>query len=749
VAAILAAALLPGVLRLSTDNSPRVFFVEGSPGVAAYEELQRLFGGDKIVRIAVEGPDLWTAEGLAVLRRLEQEAARVPGVASVSGLYGHARGGGRREWPPADPQAFRRRVVNDPLSRNLGWVGAGGEVATVLLDLSVADNREKGRVLAELEATAAAVAATDDSGLRLTLAGSPVLDRALDRSTREIERRYFPLLVGLAVVLLAITFRRPAAVVMPLVFVAAAEGVTLGALGWAGVELNLVLAILPPLLFVISLATAVHLLVAFRNCRSGGVGPSEAVVQTYADKGWAVLWTGVSTLVGFASLSTSKVGPVHTLGLWAGFGIAAMTLLAFGLYPALLPAAAGPRGAGGRPIERFFQRHGRRWAEGAARRRGGVLAVAGLTAAVALAGLPRLTLETNALHYLGPEHPVRSAIEDLQQHGIGTFSLELMLQLPPEEAEAATFADLAAFGRLAHLAEKLRREPLVLGVVGPGDLLDDAVRQAPGGAFFGAATARRVAFDRLLEELERAAPEPAGQAPPAAVLRRFLTPDGRAARLSLLVRAPGMEQMAPLRQRVETAAREAFPDALAETTGELPLVLETQRHLLRTLGVSLTLTLLVVTLIFRWLLPSTRLTLLAMLPNLWPVIGVLGLMGWLRVPLDVATVMVASVVLGLAVDDTIHTLGHFRELAPRLGRLEAVAGTLEQTAPSYVVTGLILGAGFGVCALSDFAPTARFGALSAAAIALAVVGDLFLLPALLGSTPVEVVERLGKNSQGA
>lgn len=117
-------------------------------------------------------------------------------------------------------------------------------------------------------------------------------------------------------------------------------------------------------------------------------------------------------------------------------------------------------------------------------------------------------------------------------------------------------------------------------------------------------------------------------------------------------------------------------------------------------------------------------------------------MGWLRLPLDVATVMVASVVLGLAVDDTIHTLGHFRELAPERGRFEAVAGTLERTAPSYVLTGLILSAGFGVCALSDFAPTARFGALSAFAIALAVLGDLVLLPALLGSTPHSVVARL-------
>jgi predicted RND superfamily exporter protein len=215
-------------------------------------------------------------------------------------------------------------------------------------------------------------------------------------------------------------------------------------------------------------------------------------------------------------------------------------------------------------------------------------------------------------------------------------------------------------------------------------------------------------------------------------------------RVTLFLRTVGYDEIEPLLERAEAAARAAFPDARVRSTGEYPLVLETQRQLLRTLLQSLAVTLLVVALIFRFLLGSTRLTLLAMLPNLWPVVAVLGVMSWVGVPLDVATVMVASVVLGLAVDDTIHTLGHFRELAPKLGRLEAVAGTLERTAPAYVLTGAILAVGFGVCALSDFAPTERFGTLSALAILFAVAGDLFLIPALLGVTPVSVVARLGK-----
>lgn len=730
-ALLLAAIALPGLWRLGTDNSPHIFFVEGSPDVERYREFRERFGPDKVVRIAVSGEGLWSADGLGWLRILEEAAAEMPGVEVVSGLYSHHAGEpGQREWPPGDPEAFRRRVIGDPLDRALGWVGEGGEVATLLLVVSTTSNQAKARLLERLEGLVEEHPAPADTGLEARVVGIPVLDRTLDRSTREVVRRYFPLLVILAVVLLAAAFRRPGAVLLPLVFVGLVELVVLGLLGAAGVALNLILAILPPLLFVIALATAVHVLVRYRDFVEEGYDPPAATRAAFRDKGWAVLWTGVSTLVGFSSLALSRVAPVATLGRWAAVGIALMTVAALTVYPTLLPAIRVE--AGGRHFERLFRHRGRCWALWAARRRSWVLGVAALTAAVALAALPRLNLETNALHYLPPDHPVRAEIERLETLGIGMTAVELVLV---RGGEGEGFDNLAAFEALADLSERLGEEELVLGAVGAGDLLEDAVSRAPGGVLFGASTVRRMAFDRLSTGRE------------GSPLARFLTADGGRARVTLLVRTVGYEELDPLRHRAEREARERFPGAEVITTGEFPLVLESQKELLSTLALSLTLTILAVGLIFRFLLPSTRLTLLAMVPNLWPVVGVVGLMGWVGVPLDVATVMVASVVLGLAVDDTIHTLGHFRELAPRHGRLEAVARTLERTAPSYVLTGLILGAGFGVCALSEFAPTSRFGLLSAAAIALAVLGDLFLLPALLGSTPETVIERMGDGGE--
>jgi len=729
VAGLLALALAPGPLRLETDNSPRTFFLHGSPRVERYRELQGLFGGDEALRIVLQGDGLWTRDGLAWLERLEEAAGKLPGVEGTSSLASvgrPARDLGLAPWPPADPEAFRQRSRSDPLARRLGWIDADGQLATVLLRLAPGPHEEQRRLLRALED----LLASPPPGLAAEIVGLAVLERALDGSSREIGQRYFPLLILFTVVLLAAIFRDPRYLAPPLAFVAIGELLVLGPMGYLGVRLNLVLSILPPLLFVIGVATAVHVLLAFRQRTGSGLSPQEAVAEVYQDKGWAILWTGITTLIGFGSLAASPVAAVRDLGLWSAIGVAGMTLTAFTLYPALLVswAGSGRRGPARRRLEKTVRRWGRAGAEGAARRRRPLLAALALVAAGAAFGLPRLRVETNALTYLPAHHPARAGIEGLEARGVGTAMVELILTLSEQGGD---FRDPEKTGRLTELSRRLGREPEVYAAVSAGDVLAALQRfleAVPGG----------------LPALLRGPVETSAES----ALSPFLSPDRRTARITLFTPVFGYDRLRPVEAVALTAAGEIFPEARAEVSGQFPLLLEAQHRLLGTLGISLSVTLLCVAGIFRFLLGSTRLTLLALVPNLWPVLGVLGAMGWFEIPLDIATVMVASVLLGLAVDDTIHTLGHFRELAPRRGLLEAVAGTLEMTAPAYLLTGVILGAGFGVCALSGFAPTARFGLLSAGGIALAVLGDLFLLPALLGSTPRGAMAKLGFSVTG-
>ncbi|MEO1367886.1 MAG: MMPL family transporter, partial [Acidobacteriota bacterium] len=593
------------------------------------------------------------------------------------------------------------------LDRAAGWVSRGGDKASCLLLLEKLDPAQRRDLLESLER----LLADRPPGLEADILGLGVLNAELDRSSREIEERYFPLLVAFTVVLLAAVVRHPRQLLAALIFVGFCQLLTLGPMGYRGADLNMVLAILPPIVFVISLATAVHLLLRVRHsalergAASGDPeGWREVTVDVFREKGWAVFWTGVTTAVGFASLMVSGVAPVRALGGWAASGLLLTTVAAFTVLPALvivLRVEARSVGVAG-AFETRVARWGTAWARFAVTRRRAVVMTVLVLSGVALVGLPRLHIESNALHYLSPSHPLRTGVEAAEDAGIGIAALELLVTAPSSSGGApAPFVSALEVDRLADLASDLTKIEGITGVLNAGVVLRDAllyVPQTPTNAHLRG----QMVLDGLAQDIQG-----------REVLDSFLSVDRATARSTVFVATTGVEELARMERQIADQVAARFPEATPTITGEYRLLLLAQRSLISTLALSLGLTLLAVAIVLRLLLPSFRLAFLALVPNLWPVIGGLGLMGWAGIPLDIATVMMASVVLGLAVDDTVHTLGHFRHFAPREGAPKAVEHTLRATAPAYVLTGVILMVGFGVCGLSDFAPIARFGALSA------------------------------------
>ena len=715
--------MLPGIFRVKSDNSPEVFFARDAGALQRYRQFCREFGGGKAVRVALSGSRLWTTEGLEWLGELEERIASLPGVEAVVGLAAHHRWL-LLDWPPPDAEAFRVQVLKEGPGTGAGWISPNGEIVTlvaVFVPLSPDAERELLHQLNEHINRAL-------PGIRAHLSGLPVLHLAMDRSLAVMAARFLPFLVLLAIAFLAFIFRRLQDVILPLIFVAVCHIVLFGVMGFLGAQLNLVNIILAPLLFVISLATAVHLLVRFRHLVQQGIKPEAAVRGTYRSKGWAVLWTGVTTLVAFGSLVFGSVPPVRSLGAWSALGIALMTFLAFTLYPALL-AGLRPKDTQktARPFELWARRKGRVWAGMAVRHRSPILAVMTATFIFAVIGGTRLRVEDNLGKYFPPHHPVRTELERLQQKGIGVFAAELVLSYGDGSAGSGkdggtSFLNPLAQQRLAHLSGLLRSEPLVYGAVSSGDLVGAAIRSL--------LVEGEVNDNIRWMALGMIQTVPEGRK----LIRTLVTADGRSARVTLLMPMLSFNRTVPLFKRVRAAAKEVFPAADIRITGQYPLILLAQQTLLHGLIVSLSLTLLCVILVFRLILHSTRLPFLVLIPNLWPIALVLGGMGWLKIPLDSASVMTVSIVLGLAVDDTLHTLGGFLRLESRCGPKAAIETTLERTAPAHILTSIILAAGFAACSFSDLLPVSRMGTLSAVAITLALVGDILLVPALLAKT---------------
>lgn len=718
--ALCLAILAPGALRLATDNSPPVWFLAGAPEVERHRAFVDRFGSDEGFRIVLDGEEIWSRAGLARLERIEREVAALPGVLDVASLVRAHRPDFER-FPPDDPAALREVAEASLLDRAMGWVSADGGAVSLLVATAPLSPRAVAGLAAEIERRVRPQPGEEASApLRTAVLGQRSLELALDRSSLEIGRRYLPLLALVAIALLLAVVRDPAALAVPLGFVLFCEAITLGAMGWAGVRLNLVLAILPPLIFVIALATSIHVLLPVRARLAAGAAPAAAVVAVWRDKGRALFWTGLSTAVGFAALAVSPVPPVRALGLWAGVGLGAQTLAAFTLLPALLAGGIGGA-ARRRPLEVRLERAGRRVAAFATRHRSAILAVWLAAAGVAALGLGRLAPESDALRYLAPDHPVRAEWERVEALGLGLATVELELAAPPGGEGWRSAAGLAALERLT-AALRAARIPGLLGAAGAGDLAAEIGQRSPLAVLATREETLGLGLTLLTadDDGERA-------------LARFVTADGRRARVTIFVRSGGFEAIDPLAAQARQVALDELPPASdVVATGTLLLLLGFHRHLLATLALSLTLTLPVLAGVFARLLRRPTDVLRALVPNVVPIVLLLGGMGWVGIGLDVATVMVASIVLGLVVDDTIHSLARHRERRGEVGGAAAIAERLERTAPAYLLTGAILAAGFGVCALSDFAPIARFGSLSAATVVIAVLADLTLVPALFG-----------------
>ncbi|MDX1501525.1 MAG: RND transporter, partial [Thermoanaerobaculia bacterium] len=178
------------------------------------------------------------------------------------------------------------------------------------------------------------------------------------------------------------------------------------------------------------------------------------------------------------------------------------------------------------------------------------------------------------------------------------------------------------------------------------------------------------------------------------------------------------------------------------------MVLAAQRRLLGALTLSLALTAAAVVTISIGLVRGGRLALAAVVPNLWPVAVALGAMGWLGVPIDAATVMIAAVVLGVAVDDTLHYLGALRRAGGGRAPAAAARWALEEVAPAHLLTTLVLAGGFAVLAGSSFLPVARFGGVAAMALLAALAADFLWVPALTAAARRRELARFTRRPAG-
>jgi predicted RND superfamily exporter protein len=732
------------------DFSPTALFLTDDPELQYLREFRNEFGSEDayIFILAVAPDEIFTPGRLHAIGRLSDEAAELPGIDRVLSLgnVSMIRGqpGSQRiealyeEVPesPSDLSAVRDEVLDARLLKRR-LISADGRATALILTVEDGLFTEEQRRPTLLGAQEMLRRHTGQAGLELHLTGIPVVQRTYAVMLQRDLVRSMSLVVVAALLLLALLFRTALGTVLPLLSVLLAVLCAVAVMGLRGVDFNIINAVVPTLLLVIGISDAIHLVSRYYDELALGRDREQAIRNAVAEVGLACLLTSVTAAIGFGSLVVAHVDVIKELGRTSAIGIGIAYLITLTVVPVALsflrrPAADTAARLGRGLIGRYLDWNLRMVVEQPWR----VLAVSLLITAVAVAGMLRMTSQSFLLEEVRKSHPLSVATSAHEDYLSGV--LPVIIDLDSGRPDGALDPELLRAQQTA--IRELEADPMNGSVLGLSDLVIE-LNEALRGESEIPSTAGGVERTLLFYE----------SASDTSLLERLTDFSRQRAPILIQNRDQGSEVFFEWYEHWNGPVDGAEPgrlDELFEGRADAHITganLVASRALVSIVGdltnsLSLAFALIfgAMTLLFR----SVRIGLVSVLPNILPLLLVGGLMGWAGIQLRTATVLIFTLGLGLAVNDTVHFLARYRtEALSHADPDEVLRRTLHSTGRAIIFTSAILIAGFATMLPSQFVAITQMGLLGATTIFGALLGDLFLLPVLLRWFPVGMAGR--------
>ncbi|MFP6603518.1 MAG: MMPL family transporter [Pirellulaceae bacterium] len=744
LAAAITALTFPLSGGLEFDRSLENMFSADDPLLPPFRKLQRTFGGNAVVLLVYQDDALMDSQGagIARVRKVSELLQDVPGIEEILSLaflddmlkklaivkqFTSPR--------PRSPAPILDQ--HDPLARSLlkmfRGVTHGTDGKTVAVVCMLKPEAVAVVTRAETIARIRRVAKELPDGLPAgMIAGEPVMVVDGFRFVEEDGNKLGWLSTGLLALVILACFQSFRWALIAVAVVQFTLLITRAILTLLELQLSMVSSMLTALITVIGIATVVHIAVRYRLARSRQLGPTESLQQSINYLAAPVFWTCCTDAVGFGALSLAQVGPVRDFGLMMALGSLLVLLGVVLIVPGAVLLGASkqsPRFVWGRDrlINELGQLVG--WVK---RRRKWVAGAAVVIGILAVCGLPRLKLETDFTRNFRQDSEIVGAYRFIEDHLGGSGSWDLLVPAP-------RWMDEKYVNRVQHLQQRLRElrmpdqpgrepRPALTSVVSMVDGLR-AWQQQPMSKVLSLqqnAILMQAAMPGFVRAIR-------GQDPdhPADYYLRIM--------LRSRERQPAEDKLW-LIQEVERISGEEFPAAAAgsdvtgtaEVTGFFVLLTNLIKSLLRDQWICFLVACLGIGLMMAMAFRSVTLAMIALVPNMLPILVVMGGMGWVGVNVNMGAVMIAAVSMGLSIDSTIHYITSFQREC-RVGRSveEALQHSHRTVGFSVVLATLALVVGFSVLCTSQFVPIIYFGVLVGLSMLGGLLGNLFLLPLLL------------------
>ena len=726
---LLIIAILPNILlpNLNINNAPKTFLPSDQPSVVFDNKVRETFPDDEVIILLFEGVALFSDGFLNAYHELGETFANHELIDDVISLTRQDHISGSDDGFLVDPlididslddsRPLERleRAISDRFALNSLVAEDGSAIAMVIIPQALNDSIKH---LALEEEILSIIKTHQLEGYLSVMAGEIATDVAQMRAILRDNMLFIPATVILGLLLVWWLFHRMIAVIVTGVTTGAVVSSTIAFYVLFQQPFNSISGIIPPLLSALTIAALVHLFNALHYASKRGLIGRERVNAALAEIRRPALFSALTTSAGLASLGLSPIPPISVFGLTSAVGVLLIYVIVIHILPPIFsrfdlrdwPSRKSGLALMDEMVKKLFHL-GIKYP---------IPIVATILLALALTApyIAKIQVETNIQEFFPPSHPLRVATNHIEEKLVGTTPLEIIFSAEQPD----TLIQPAALHHLKDLQHWLEKQPEVDKTVSVADFVEEM-----NWGFH----AQQNDFLTIPDD-----PDLISQyifIYDGEDMFDFIDEDYQQARLTMNVNVHGANEISELMGKIEHyLARNPPLGAKWRITGAGRLFADQETLLIKgqiySLGGALALIFILMLVLWR----SVKDTLICMIPNLSPIVLIFIIMGWLGIRLDMATAMIASVAVGIAVDDTIHIYhGFIHRVRKGIHPVYALARTYHQAGRAVMTTTIILCSQFLLLLASAFVPMGHFGILTSVGLLAALVFDLLLLPALL------------------
>jgi len=714
--------------RLRTDTDFSNYIDRTDPTVMAMERAEARYGAQSLLMVAVENEaGIFNLATLTKIGRLAESFEEIAGVDEVTSplnaqvitgtekaiKIGPASPGGAVPETPEEIAVYQERAMASNTVRDY-LIATDSQAATVLIKLKIDADQ-----VAVAKEIIAIVKNYDSPPEKIYITGMSYMNVVLSELMGKDLVILLPLVILVIVLVLYFSFWSVRGVLLPLLVVVLSTLWTLGLMAIFDVPITIISFILPVILMAIGIAYCIHVLNYYYEVVKTGSDRRTAVIETGLHMTTPVSMTGFTTVAGFLSLVNSFLIPQRQFGVVTAIGVCAAMILSLVLIPALLSLLKVP--------ERKAKKDDRgpiTWVLSAIerlviRRRRSVLVLSVVLFVAFLAGLPLLQIETSEREFLGDSNPVVEGMELMKRHFSG--SEQVMIEIDTGTTDG--LLDPAVLNEIVALQGFLR-EKGVNKTVSIADLVKEMNQKfhADDAAYYAIPDTPRLVSQLLFFfSLQGGS------------LGNMALRDFSAGEVMGLYSMEGSAQRMNLVREIQTYLDSHFAGSTkAQMVGPTLVQSSLYSQIARSQITSLVTSIIAAGLIVSLLMGSLIAGLISLIPLLLTVVINFGVMAYSGTPLNMATLMVSSIAIGIGIDYAIHLISRFRrEVLAGKSMDNALRSTIQTTGRGIAYNAIALAFGFIILLVSSFKGTNSFGLLIAMTMVISALSAFTVIPAIL------------------